>query len=68
VTLSPEGRQLAFVRQSPSKHDAALIVVDEDGSEEHQVAESTDSDEFVRVAVSARSALLEEPPASKKPH
>ena len=58
VTLSPDGRQLAFVRQSPSKHTSALIVANEDGSEEHPVAEHTDPDAFVSVAWSPLGATI----------
>jgi serine/threonine protein kinase/Tol biopolymer transport system component len=58
VTLSPDGRQLAFVRDSSKKHNSALIVANEDGSEEHQVAERTLPDGFEDVAWSLRSASL----------
>jgi len=58
VTLSPDGKQLAFVRDSPQKHNSALIVANQDGSEEHQVAERTDPDRFVSVAWSPLGATI----------
>jgi serine/threonine protein kinase/Tol biopolymer transport system component len=58
VTLSPDGRQLAFVRQSPSKRSSTLIVANEDGREEHQVAERKDPDGFVSVAWSPLGATI----------
>jgi len=38
VTLSPDGKQLAFVRDSQAKSESALMVANEDGSGERQVA------------------------------
>jgi Tol biopolymer transport system component/predicted Ser/Thr protein kinase len=38
VTLSPDGKRLAFVRQSSAKSESALMVANEDGSGERQVA------------------------------
>jgi Tol biopolymer transport system component len=58
VTLSPDGRQLAFVRQSPAKRNSTLIVANEDGSEERQVAERALSDAFVSVAWSPLGAAI----------
>ena len=58
VTLSPEGRQLAFVRDSPEKHNSVLMMANEDGSEEHQVAERTNPDRFVSVAWSPLGATI----------
>jgi WD40 repeat protein/predicted Ser/Thr protein kinase len=58
VTLSPDGKQLAFVRDSSSKHNSVLIVANEDGSEEHQVAERMLPEGFEDVAWSPRSAIL----------
>ncbi len=58
VTFSPDGRQLGFVRQSPSKHTSALIVANEDSSEEHQLAERADPDAFVSVAWSPLGATI----------
>jgi Tol biopolymer transport system component len=38
VTLPPDGRQLAFVRRSKAKNESALVIVNDDGSAERQVA------------------------------
>jgi serine/threonine protein kinase/Tol biopolymer transport system component len=38
VSLSPDGKQLAFVRQSQTRGESALMVANEDGSGERRVA------------------------------
>jgi Tol biopolymer transport system component len=38
VTLSPDGKQLAFVRGSPDKGESALMAANEDGTGEKQLA------------------------------
>jgi serine/threonine protein kinase len=38
VTLSPDGKQLAFVRNSTERNESALMVANEDGSGERQLA------------------------------
>jgi eukaryotic-like serine/threonine-protein kinase len=38
VTFSPDGKQLAFVRNSTERDESALIVANEDGSGERQLA------------------------------
>jgi eukaryotic-like serine/threonine-protein kinase len=38
VTFSPDGRQLAFVRNSTERNESALMVAKEDGSGERQLA------------------------------
>ncbi len=38
VTLSPDGRQLAFVREDPSQGEAVLMRASADGSEEQKLA------------------------------
>jgi Tol biopolymer transport system component len=38
VTLSPDGKQLAFVRNASGRNESAVIVANEDGSGERQLA------------------------------
>ena len=38
VTLSPDGKQLAFVRNSTRKNQSAVVVANEDGSGEREIA------------------------------
>ena len=38
VTVSPDGRQLAFIRQDPGRKEAALVVAGAQGGEERKVA------------------------------
>jgi Tol biopolymer transport system component len=38
VTFSPDGKQLAFVRNSTERNESALMVANEDGSGERQLA------------------------------
>jgi eukaryotic-like serine/threonine-protein kinase len=58
VSLSPDGQQLAFVRNSNGKHNSVLIVAREDGSEERQLAERKDPESFELVALSPRGATI----------
>jgi Tol biopolymer transport system component len=46
VTLSPDGKKLAFVRGSEARNESALMVANEDGSGEKQVAVRKLSDGF----------------------
>jgi eukaryotic-like serine/threonine-protein kinase len=50
VSLSPDGQQIAFVRNSSKEHNSVLVVAKEDGSEEREVAERKDPESFVCVA------------------
>jgi Tol biopolymer transport system component len=50
VTLSPDGTQLAFVRNSDEKQNSVLIVANEDGSGERQIAERKYSEYLMSVA------------------
>ena len=38
ITLSPDGKRLAFVRDSPATGQSALVVANEDGTEERKIA------------------------------
>ncbi|MFZ0808165.1 MAG: DPP IV N-terminal domain-containing protein, partial [Candidatus Sulfotelmatobacter sp.] len=58
VTLSPDGTQFAFVRDAGPKPESALLVANEDGSGEHQVAVLESPDRFEDVAWSPRGATL----------
>ncbi|MBA3440654.1 MAG: PD40 domain-containing protein [Pyrinomonadaceae bacterium] len=44
ITLSPDGRQIAFVRNYPGQGFGALMVANADGSREQQLAPGKDSD------------------------
>jgi Tol biopolymer transport system component/DNA-binding winged helix-turn-helix (wHTH) protein len=50
VTLSPDGKQLAFIRNSGEKRNSVLIVANEDGTGERQLAERKDPDGFEVIA------------------
>jgi eukaryotic-like serine/threonine-protein kinase len=50
VSLSPDGQQLAFVRNSDQKHNSVLVVSKGGDSEERQVAERKDPESFLSVA------------------
>jgi Tol biopolymer transport system component/tRNA A-37 threonylcarbamoyl transferase component Bud32 len=50
VTLSPDGKRLAFVRQSSAKSESALMVANEDGSGERQVAVRKSPNAFISVS------------------
>jgi eukaryotic-like serine/threonine-protein kinase len=58
VTLSPDGRKMAFVRNSPEKHNSVLIVANEDGSAEQQIAERKDRESIGAVAWSPAGATI----------
>jgi Tol biopolymer transport system component len=49
VTFSPDGKQMAFVRDSFKKRNSVVIVTNQDGSEERQVAERDKPEEFLSV-------------------
>jgi Tol biopolymer transport system component/DNA-binding winged helix-turn-helix (wHTH) protein len=38
ITLSPDGRQLAFIRNAPSRGETSLLVINADGSAERRIA------------------------------
>ena len=58
VTLSPDGKQLAFVRNSPVKGNSVLIEANEDGSGEREVAEVTNGETFVSAAWSPQGSSI----------
>jgi len=58
VALSPDGKQMAFIRNSDEKHNSLLVVTNEDGSDERQVAERKDPEAFENVAWSPAGATI----------
>jgi serine/threonine protein kinase len=58
VSLSPDGQQIAFVRNSQEKHNSVLVVAKEDGSEERHVAERKDPEFLGDVAWSPAGATI----------
>ena len=58
VTLSPDGRQLAFERDSEEKRNSVLIVANEDGTGEREVSERKDPDGFERFAWSPQGGSI----------
>ncbi len=58
VTLSPDGRQLAFERDSDERRNSVLIVANEDGTGEREVSERKDPDGFERVAWSPQGRSI----------
>jgi len=58
VTLSPDGQKVAFVRDSPEKHNSVLVEANNDGTEEHQVAELRDREAFVSAAWSPHGSSI----------
>jgi len=50
VTVSPDGKQLAFVRGLPKTHSSAVLITNEDGSGEHILSELVSPDSFTNVA------------------
>jgi serine/threonine protein kinase len=58
ATFSPDGKQLAFVRNSEANRNSLLITANEDGTVERQVAERKDPDEFERIAWSPRGTSI----------
>jgi serine/threonine protein kinase/Tol biopolymer transport system component len=46
ITLSPDGKRLAFVRGALSEKESALLVANADGSEEEKLAAHKDPDTF----------------------
>jgi DNA-binding beta-propeller fold protein YncE len=58
VTLSPDGKRLAFVRDSEAKNESALMVANEDGSGERQIAVRKLSGPFESVAWSPNGRTI----------
>jgi eukaryotic-like serine/threonine-protein kinase len=58
VTVSPDGRQLAFDRDSDEKRNSVLIVANEDGTGEREVSERKDTDGFERLAWSPQGKSI----------
>jgi len=50
VTLSPDGKQLAFMRNSSARNESAVIVANEDGSGERRLALRKPLDSYLTVA------------------
>jgi len=46
MTLSPDGKRFAFVRNYPSKRESSLLIANSDGSNEQTLATRKDSDAF----------------------
>jgi Tol biopolymer transport system component/DNA-binding winged helix-turn-helix (wHTH) protein len=46
IALSPDGKQIAFVRSFPGQHRDALIVAGADGTEEREIASREHPDKF----------------------
>jgi eukaryotic-like serine/threonine-protein kinase len=58
VAISPDGKQLAFIRDSEEKHNSVLMIMNEDGTGERQLAERKDPFEFEHVAWSPRGTAI----------
>jgi eukaryotic-like serine/threonine-protein kinase len=58
VTLSPDGKQLAFVRNSQARNESALMVANEDGSGERQLALRKLSNYFLGTAWSPNGKTI----------
>ena len=58
VTLSPDGSQLAFERDSNEKRNSVLIVANEDGTGENEVSELKNPDGFVGFAWSPQGRSI----------
>jgi len=58
VTVSPDGRQLAFGRDSDEKRKSVLIVANEDGTGEREVLERKDTDGFEDLAWSPQGRSI----------
>ena len=58
VALSPDGRQLAFERDSDERRNSVLIVANEDGTGEREVSERKDPDGFERFAWSPQGRSI----------
>jgi eukaryotic-like serine/threonine-protein kinase len=50
VTISPDGKSLAFVRGDPPRNEASLIIVNADGTEEQKLVTHQMDDFFFRTA------------------
>jgi serine/threonine protein kinase/Tol biopolymer transport system component len=58
VALSPDGRQLAFERDSDERRKSLLIVANEDGTGEREVSERKDTDGFEEFAWSPQGRSI----------
>jgi Tol biopolymer transport system component/class 3 adenylate cyclase len=58
VTLSPDGREVAFLRDSEEKHESVLTVANEDGSGERRVAVRKHPDRFEGIAWSPNGKTI----------
>jgi eukaryotic-like serine/threonine-protein kinase len=58
ATLSPDGKQLAFVRDSTKNHNSVIIVANEDGTQERQLAERAAPERFEWLAWSPERAAI----------
>ena len=58
VTLSPDGRQLAFERDSNERRKSLLIVANEDGTGEREISERKDTDGFEGLAWSPQGRSI----------
>jgi serine/threonine protein kinase/Tol biopolymer transport system component len=58
VAVSPDGRQIAFDRDSDERRNSVLIVANEDGTGERGVSERKDTDGFERMAWSPQGRSI----------
>jgi eukaryotic-like serine/threonine-protein kinase len=58
VTLSPDGRQVAFVRRFNASNETAVMVASEDGSDERKLAAQKDPNLFLSVGWSPNGANI----------
>jgi eukaryotic-like serine/threonine-protein kinase len=58
VTLSPDGRKVAFVRRSSATNETALMVANEDGSNQKKLASEKGPNEFRSVAWSPNGETI----------
>jgi Tol biopolymer transport system component/tRNA A-37 threonylcarbamoyl transferase component Bud32 len=58
ATLSPDGKQLAFVRDSDERSESAIVVANEDGTGERKLAVRKYPNEFISVAWSPNGKVI----------
>jgi Tol biopolymer transport system component len=61
VTLSPDGKQIAFVRNSSANNDSSLMVANDDGTGEKKIAVHKYPHQFASPAWSPRGGILAVP-------
>jgi eukaryotic-like serine/threonine-protein kinase len=58
ATLSPDGRRVAFVRRFNASHETAVVIANEDGSDERKLAIHKEPTEFESVAWSPNGRTI----------